>query len=197
MERNDDLMNSSTTGNVGGFDAGTGSMGATGGLGATGGTATAGSTLADDASAGTASAKSTAADRFGQAKSAAADKLGALKEKASNLNLKEKASNLNATLADRLEAGANKLRQSGQGAATGEPAADGGAGSLALSDNQQLSNLGNKAADALQASATFLREGDLKQSIEQQVRTNPARTLLVAVGVGYVLGKALRGGNRS
>ncbi len=33
---------------------------------------------------------------------------------------------------------------------------------------------------------------DLKATIENQVRTNPARTLFIAVGVGYLLGKALR-----
>ena len=38
----------------------------------------------------------------------------------------------------------------------------------------------------------FLRIGDVKEMLEEQVRTNPARTLLIALGVGYLLGKAIR-----
>jgi hypothetical protein len=32
----------------------------------------------------------------------------------------------------------------------------------------------------------------MKEMLEEQVRTNPARTLLIALGVGYLLGKAIR-----
>ena len=105
-----------------------------------------------------------------------------------------KASTGSATLADKLEQGAEKLRQSAQGG-SGSPYAPstGIGGAAALSgDNAQMGQLGTRAADALQGTANFLREGDIKASIEEQVRTNPARTLLVALGVGYVLGKALR-----
>ena len=44
----------------------------------------------------------------------------------------------------------------------------------------------------MQKTADFLRSGDMRGSIEEQVRTNPGRTLLIALGVGYALGKALR-----
>jgi hypothetical protein len=45
----------------------------------------------------------------------------------------------------------------------------------------------------MEKTASFLRgEGDLKSAVEEQVRTAPGRTLLIAVGLGYVLGKAIR-----
>jgi hypothetical protein len=49
------------------------------------------------------------------------------------------------------------------------------------------------AAVAMERTAEFLRgEGDLRGAVEEQVRTNPGRTLLIALGLGYVLGKAIR-----
>jgi hypothetical protein len=56
-----------------------------------------------------------------------------------------------------------------------------------------VQKLASTGADVMQKSAEFLRNGDLRGSIEEQVRTNPGRTLLIAVGVGYALGKMLRG----
>jgi hypothetical protein len=47
----------------------------------------------------------------------------------------------------------------------------------------------------MQSSAEWLRDADmdkLKQGVEQQVKEHPARTLLVALGAGYLLGKAFR-----
>jgi ElaB/YqjD/DUF883 family membrane-anchored ribosome-binding protein len=202
MERNDDLMN--TTGSTGGLGNSSssptfGSAGSTGGMGAGStsgmggagmgaGMGATGSDLTNDSNNRMQQAKDAAADKLGQAKSAVSSGLGTVKEKASNLNT---------TLADKLEAGANKLRQSAQGG-SGSPYAPstGMGGAAALEGDASMGQLGTKAADALQGTANFLREGDLKASIEEQVRTNPARTLLVALGVGYVLGKALRGSDR-
>lgn len=187
MERNDDLTN--TTGGLGnsGSTPNFGGTGSTGGYGAAGsgmgaGAGTGGSG-ASDATSRMQNAKEIASDKLGQAKSAVSSGLGTVKEKASTLNT---------SLADKLEAGANKLRQ---GAGSGSPysPSTGIDGVAALSSDQGgTGQLGVKAADALQGTANFLREGDLKATIEEQVRTNPARTLLVALGVGYVLGKALR-----
>ena len=185
MERNDDLTN--TTGGTGGLGnsstspsfGSAGSTGAGAGYGASGSGMGAGT---EDATSRMQNAKDVASEKFGQAKSAVTSGLGTVKEKASTLNT---------SLADKLEAGANKLRQ---GAGSGSPYAPstGIDGAASLSSDAGTGQLGVKAADALQGTANFLREGDLKASIEQQVRTNPARTLLVALGVGYVLGKALR-----
>ena len=189
MERNDDLTN--TTGGLGNSSTSPnfGSTGSTdSGMGSSGMGSSGMSSGASDAGSRVQNAKDTAAEKFGQAKSAVSSGLGTAKDKASSLN---------ASLADKLEAGANKLRQSAAGSGSPYAPSVGIDGSAALSSagtsDQAMGQLGTRAADALQGTATFLREGDLKGSIEEQVRTNPARTLLVALGVGYVLGKALRG----
>lgn len=47
----------------------------------------------------------------------------------------------------------------------------------------------------MQAGTEWLKERDIeqvKQTLETQVREHPVRTLLVALGAGYLLGKALR-----
>jgi hypothetical protein len=126
-------------------------------------------------------ARSTATNALSQAKDAASDRLGQAKEKATQLK---------STLADRLEQGANSLRQQSQGGQLVGAGADGQASGLM--SNDQLQRLAGPAADAMQKTADFLRNGDLRETLEEQVRTNPGRTLLIALGLGYVLGKALR-----
>ena len=121
------------------------------------------------------------ADRLNQAKSVAADRLGQVRDKAGELKT---------SLADKLEAGANSLRNQGGGQQLAGVGADGSA--TATTAHDPMARIAGPAADAMQRTAQFLREGDLKATIENQVRTNPARTLLIAVGVGYLLGKALR-----
>lgn len=47
----------------------------------------------------------------------------------------------------------------------------------------------------MQATADFLRDADLqgmKTGIERQVKEHPGRTLLIAAGLGYILGRAFR-----
>jgi hypothetical protein len=127
-------------------------------------------------------ARSTATNALNQAKDMAGERLGQAKEKATQLK---------ATLADRLESGANALRQQAQGGQLAGAGADGSAAS-GLLNNDQVQRLAGPAADAMQRTAQFLREGDIKDALEEQVRTNPARTLLIALGVGYLLGKAVR-----
>lgn len=177
MERNDNIggagqfgTGGSTGGDFGGSDVGSSAgsqgyagSGAAGGLGGT---------------TGGASATETASNKLRDAKNAAADKLGTVRDKASNLS---------ATLADRLEAGAEKLRQRGQ---TNQFA--GVDGQTVGTGNEQMSALTNRLAGGMQGTADMLRNGDLKGSIETQVRENPARTLLIAVAAGYLLGKALK-----
>ena len=186
MERNDDFSTPST------------GMGGTSGAGSTGsdfGTSAGGSDFqastgsnfgTTGASGGTAG---DASSRVQQGKEAVADKLGAVKEKVQNLNVKEKVSNLNASLADKLEAGADKLRQRAQ---SGQLAGAGSFGATTGVSDERLAQYGDKAAVGLESAADWLRNGDLKASVEEQVRTNPGRTLLIALGLGYVLGKALR-----
>jgi hypothetical protein len=64
-----------------------------------------------------------------------------------------------------------------------------------VTDDNRLAQTGNQLAGGLQASADWLRDFDvdgMKVGIEKQVKEHPARTLAIAVGLGYLLGKALR-----
>ena len=105
--------------------------------------------------------------------------------------VKEKARDLQSSLADRLDAGADKLRQRNQNATLAGATTDGGAAGL-VSD-ERVANVQDSVARGMSKSADWLRNGDMKADIEKQVRENPGRTLLIALGVGYVLGKAFRG----
>lgn len=107
---------------------------------------------------------------------------------------REKASELKATLADKLEAGAQKLRSQQQG---GQFAGAGAYGESANvgADSGRMGQVNDKLAQGMQSTAEFLRNADLdsvKSGIEKQVKENPGRTLLIAAGIGYLLGKAFR-----
>jgi len=118
-----------------------------------------------------------------QAKATVQDKFGQVKDKARELQ---------STLADRLDAGADKLRQ--RKSATLASAADGG--SVSTTADDRMANVQDSVARGMNKSADWLRNGDLKADIERQVRENPGRTLLIALGLGYVLGKAFRNNDR-
>jgi len=121
-------------------------------------------------------AKDAAADKLSQARDAAGDRLGQAKEKATELK---------ATLADKLEQGAQSLRNQGGSQQF--------AGANGATVDSGMNKYAAPAAVAMERTAEFLRgEGDLRGAVEEQVRTNPGRTLLIALGLGYVLGKAIR-----
>lgn len=104
--------------------------------------------------------------------------------------VKERAATFKTTLADKLEAGAERLRQR----ATTTTAAEAGAEA-----ETRMRSTGTRMASGMESAAKWLRNADaasVKSDIENQVRTNPGRTLLVALGLGYVVGRALRGGRR-
>lgn len=120
--------------------------------------------------------------------------LGNTGEKLSGVGstLRERAGGAKDSLADALESGAEKLRaRSGDGTMAGA-SADGG--SVAVADDR-MAQMTSRVAGGMEGAADWLRDADLdglKGSIEQQVKEHPGRTLLIAVGVGYLLGKALR-----
>jgi len=61
--------------------------------------------------------------------------------------------------------------------------------------NDSLGDFGNHAADWLDRSATYVREADgqkVRADLEQQVRTNPGRSLLIAGVAGLLLGAIFR-----
>jgi hypothetical protein len=119
--------------------------------------------------------------------------IGSAGEKLSGVGstVREKASGAKDSLANALEAGAEKLRsRSGEGMS----AAGATGGSVAVADDR-MSQVTSRVAGGMEGAADWLRDADLdglKGSIEQQVKDHPGRTLLIAMGVGYLLGKALR-----
>lgn len=106
-------------------------------------------------------------------------------------NVRERAGNLKDSLADALETGADRLRARG---GDGQLAGAGG-GSIAMSEDGRVAQVTDRVAGGMQATADWLRDADLdglKSGVERQVKEHPGRTLLIAVGVGYLLGKAFR-----
>jgi hypothetical protein len=104
-------------------------------------------------------------------------------------SIKDKASNIPAIIADGLEAGANALRQNRTAGASTE------SGSVALTTDSSISAVTDTLATGMQSSAEWLRDADLdkiKAGVEKQVKEHPARSLLVALGAGYLIGKAFR-----
>jgi ElaB/YqjD/DUF883 family membrane-anchored ribosome-binding protein len=109
--------------------------------------------------------------------------------------VRDKAGNLKNSLANALESGAEKLRAQGAGGGQIAGAAATGGSSGMIADDSRIATATNQLAGGLQASADWLRDADLdgvKSGLERQVKDHPGRTLAVAVGVGYLLGKAFR-----
>jgi hypothetical protein len=104
-------------------------------------------------------------------------------------SVKGKAAAIPSMLADGLEAGAEALRQR-------RTSTTGAAGSeLAITNDPSIAAVTDTLASGMQSSAEWLRDADLeklKQGVEKQVKQHPARSLLVALGAGYLIGKALR-----
>ncbi len=123
--------------------------------------------------------------------------LSQVREKAGQM--REKAGTLKTTLADKLEAGADRLRQrSTSGTAATEFTA--GGGTATAKTDEAVTRVSGAVASGMHNTAEWLRTADvntMKTGIEQQVKTNPGRTLLVALGVGYVLGRVFRGSGGS
>jgi hypothetical protein len=178
MERNADDM-FGATGNAGSAQGGSSSVGS-GGTGMAGNTAPSGG---PDYSASTSSTGGQT-NKTDQAKAAVQDKFGQVKDKARELQ---------STLADRLDAGADKLRQRTQ-SSTVAGATQGG--SVSATADSRMANMQDSVARGMNKSADWLRNGDLRADVERQVRENPGRSLLIALGLGYVLGKAFRSNDR-
>ena len=185
MERNNDFGAADTSGasndaSAGGTASGFG--GTTGGFGETSGGSYG---TATNTTSGTGYDAAGSDQLRGNAQSAK-ERLGHAGERA-----REVKRSVEQTLADRLEAGARSLRQrTPPGTSTPAYAAAGGA--TAAASDPQLDQLQGNVVKGMEATADWLRNGDLKTTVEEQARTNPGRTLLVALGVGYLLGKAFR-----
>jgi hypothetical protein len=117
---------------------------------------------------------------------------GGIKSRVKNVasSVKDKASGLPSIIADGLEAGANALRQN-RGAAAGTTAGS----SVALTSDSSIAAVTDTLASGMQSSADWIRDADvekIKAGVEKQVKEHPARSLLVALGAGYLIGKVLR-----
>jgi hypothetical protein len=153
--------------------------------GATGGTAgqERGSGAGSTSGGGYGSTAGSEHNRLEQGKEALGEKLGAARQKAGDLK---------STLADKLDAGAERLRQRSR---SGSYAGSTGAGTVPLEGDGQMNAAADKLAGGLHNTAAWLRDTDLdslRTDVERQVREHPGRTLLIAAGIGYLLGKAFR-----
>jgi hypothetical protein len=192
------------SGGMGGSAGSSGGLGSTGGYGDTGGTEGslgygAGAGLGDS-SAGLGG--SSGLGDSGTSGLGSGSRVDDLKDRARNLaggaqerladvgsKVRDGAGNVKNSLANALEAGATKLRSNDVNVAGVSPS-----GEVTVTDGR-MHQVTDGLASGMQASAEWLRETDLdgmKRGVEEQVRTHPGRTLLIAVGLGYLLGKAFR-----
>jgi ElaB/YqjD/DUF883 family membrane-anchored ribosome-binding protein len=165
-------------------NAGTGA-----GAGAGAGTTNTGST-----NAGTTGARNAAGDQglTDRARDLAGSAQGKLADIGSSV--RDRAGQMKDSLADALESGADRLRQRGASSDQGTLAGATSAGTVSTGDGR-VAQVTDRVATGMDKTADWLRDADLeglRTSIETQVKEHPGRTLLIAAGLGYLLGKALR-----
>lgn len=151
-----------------------------------------GSKLNPSFETGTSSSAETAGADTGSTGSADTDTDRGVRNRVKSVasSVKDKASGIPAMLADGLQAGANALRQRRPSTAT-----SGGGSSVATVSDPTIAAVTDTLASGMQSSADWLRDADLdnlKEGVERQVKEHPARSLLVALGAGYLIGKAFR-----
>jgi hypothetical protein len=103
---------------------------------------------------------------------------------------RQTASTIPAIVADGLEAGAEALRRQRPGTSGTMPGT-----SVALAHDSSVTDLTDTLASGMKSSADWIRDADLdklKDGVEKQVKEHPTRSLLVALGAGYLLGRVLR-----
>jgi hypothetical protein len=101
-------------------------------------------------------------------------------------SVRARTGNMQAGLADLLESSAQAIRSRGVSAAdsAGSAVGDGAA--------ERLAQTGEATADILERGAMWLRDNDLsdlEERITGQLERHPARTLLVAAGIGFLLSR--------
>jgi ElaB/YqjD/DUF883 family membrane-anchored ribosome-binding protein len=190
--------NDATAGGGFGSTGGTGSQAGSQGTNASGTGGFGGSTSGSTGSGGyggtsdASFSRDTSADS-GSMTDRAKSAVGTAQEKLADAGstVREKAGTLKHSLADALESGAPRLRQQ----AAGGGQTTGGSVGMVSDQPNRMADVSNQVAGGLQASADWLRDADLdgmKAGLERQVKEHPGRTLAVAVGLGYLLGKAIR-----
>ena len=102
--------------------------------------------------------------------------------------------NLQATLADRLEAGAQTLRARVRGKPD-DVRITGSRPSIASRSRARTGEASRTIADGMDRTAMWLRENDLTDLanlLQRELRERPGRVALVALGVGILVGRATR-----
>jgi hypothetical protein len=124
----------------------------------------------------------------------ARDLAGSAQDKLADVGstVRDRAGNLKNSLADALDSGANRLRQR---STVNDLAGSTTTGSVAVESGTRMTQVSNKVATGMESTADWLRDADLnnlRTGIERQVKEHPGRTLLIAAGLGYLIGKAFR-----
>ena len=195
MDRNDFSPGSSASGQSGGSQSAGGSAGF-GNTGNTGGaqgygagtTANVGQGFPNSETAGDRPAHGLG-DRARELADSAQDKLADV-----GSTVHDRAGNLKNSLADALDSGANRLRQR-TGGTHGDLAGATTGGSVAIENDGRMAKVNNRVAGGMESAADWIREADmdsLRSGLEKQVKEHPGRTLLIAAGLGYLIGKAFR-----
>lgn len=129
----------------------------------------------------------------------ARDLAGSAKDRLADVSAtaRERATHIRGSLADALESSADKLRQRAGAPSSGDGQLSGAAsgGGVAVSHDTRMTDAASRLAVGMDATAEWIRDIDvdgLKSGIEKQVKEHPGRTLLIAVGLGYLIGKAFR-----
>jgi ElaB/YqjD/DUF883 family membrane-anchored ribosome-binding protein len=68
----------------------------------------------------------------------------------------------------------------------------------AQSSGQAITDVANRTAEKIDATADYIRDHDFRgmmSDLEQVVRRNPTPALIGAIGIGFLLGAAMRGRN--
>lgn len=87
-------------------------------------------------------------------------------------------------------------QSNGAGEFSGSIGIGGSSSEAASGIRAKIDTARTKVMDGASAATDWVKQADfegIKSGIEQQVRTNPVRSLLVAVGLGYLIGRAMRG----
>jgi hypothetical protein len=185
MERNDFSSEGSTSGQAGGSTAG--GFGNSGNVSGSQGFA-AGTSANADATMPNQTSSQGLADRARSVAGTAQEKLADV-----GSTVRERAGTLKDSLADALDSGAERLRQ--RGGQSGQLASATDIGTVPVTADGRTTEVTTRVAGGMEATADWLRQADIdgmKLGIERQVKEHPGRTLLVAVGLGYLLGKAFR-----
>ena len=136
------------------------------------------------------------ADADGRFADRARELAGSAKDRLADVGAtaRERAGHLRTNLADALESSADKLRRRA-GEAGGQFGGATGSATVPLADEEHMGQVAGKVAGGMDATAEWIRDIDvegMKLGIERQVKEHPGRTLLIAIGLGYLIGKAFR-----